>query len=67
MESEMSTDKGDPPRSPVSLRKVFEYVACAEGIVAGITTGLAPQGSPLQLSCAILMGTAFGAAYLLKR
>jgi formate/nitrite transporter FocA (FNT family) len=68
-ESRMNTgtDRSDSSPSKVTLRSVFEHAACGLGIVAAIATGLADQGSALQASSAIVMGTAFGTAYILKR
>lgn len=62
-----SASNKDEPKQGIALRSVFEHVACGLGIVASIATGLAPPGSAMQASTALLMGTAFGAAYVLKR
>lgn len=65
----MSTKNENNESQPakISVRKAFERAACVVGIIASVGTGLADPGSSLQVASAILMGTSWGTAYLLKR
>lgn len=52
---------------PLSLRAAFENAAVVIGSAAAVGMGLTPYSSRLQTAAAVLMGVAFGAAYVLKK
>ena len=67
MNANRETNDLEAKSARIDIRKAFEYASCAIGIVASIATGLAEPGSALQATTALTMGSAYGAAYFLKR
>jgi hypothetical protein len=52
---------------PWGLRRIFQYAAVYTGVAASVGVGVTACTSEASTTAAIVMGTSYGIAYLLKK